>query len=76
MGTPNEEVWPGVSALPDYKPVFPRWRKKDMASIVPGLDPLGVDLLSKMLVYLPSKRISAKAAMEHPWFHDLDKSGL
>jgi serine/threonine protein kinase len=76
MGTPNEEVWPGVSQLPDYKPVFPRWRKRNIGLVVPTLDPLGVDLLSKMLVYQPSKRISAKAAMEHPWFDDLDKTAL
>ena len=25
LGTPGEEVWPGVSALPDYKSVFPKW---------------------------------------------------
>ena len=23
LGTPNEELWPGVSKLPDYKPTFP-----------------------------------------------------
>uniref|UniRef100_A0A453N3D9 Protein kinase domain-containing protein n=1 Tax=Aegilops tauschii subsp. strangulata TaxID=200361 RepID=A0A453N3D9_AEGTS len=25
MGTPNEETWPGVSSLPDYKSAFPKW---------------------------------------------------
>lgn len=29
-----------------------------------------------MLVYDPSKRISAKQALQHPYFDDLDKSGL
>ena len=29
-----------------------------------------------MLVYNPGKRISAKTAMEDPYFSDLDKSGL
>jgi serine/threonine protein kinase len=28
-------------------------------------------LLQKMLVYEPSRRISARAAMAHPWFQDL-----
>ena len=27
-----------------------------------------MDLLSKMLTYLPSKRISAEEAMKHPFF--------
>lgn len=25
LGTPDEKTWPGVSKLPDFKPVFPRW---------------------------------------------------
>ena len=29
-----------------------------------------------MLIYDPHKRISAKAALKHPYFHDLDKSSL
>ena len=29
-----------------------------------------------MLVYDPSIRISAKGAMKHPYFNDLDKSAL
>ena len=30
----------------------------------------------KMLVYDPAKRISAKAALQHPFFFDLDKTSL
>jgi cyclin-dependent kinase len=29
-----------------------------------------------MLQYEPAKRISAKKAMEHPYFDDLDKTNL
>ena len=25
LGTPTEQTWPGVSSLPDYKAVFPKW---------------------------------------------------
>lgn len=32
--------------------------------------------LQQMLQYEPSKRISAKKAMEHPYFEDLNKAGL
>jgi hypothetical protein len=28
MGTPNEETWPGVTALPDFKSAFPKWPPK------------------------------------------------
>uniref|UniRef100_H2YBU9 Protein kinase domain-containing protein n=1 Tax=Ciona savignyi TaxID=51511 RepID=H2YBU9_CIOSA len=33
----------------------------------------GIDLLAKCLVYNPAKRISAKVALSHPYFDDLDK---
>ena len=58
MGTPNEDKWPGVSQLPDYKPTFPQWPGTDLASQLPSLEPQGVDLIKQMLVYDTSKRIS------------------
>jgi len=36
----------------------------------------GMDLLSGMLIYSPADRMSAKAAIIHPFFDDFDKSGL
>ena len=45
MGTPTEEMWPGVTQLPDYKPTFPKWTSQPLTKVVPGLDPLGIDLL-------------------------------
>ena len=30
LGTPTEEIWSGVTALPDYQPHFPRWRPSDL----------------------------------------------
>ena len=76
LGTPNEETWSGVTQLPDFKTTFPSWPKRSIGNAVPKLDAQGIDLLSKMLVYQPSKRISAKQALLHPWFDDLDKSSL
>jgi serine/threonine protein kinase len=71
LGTPNEHIWPGVSHLPDYKDTFPSWRPQPLADIVPSLDPVGLDLLSKMLVYDPQARITARAALGHQYFHDI-----
>lgn len=71
LGTPNETQWPGVSTLPDYKTSFPQWRPQPLSKVVPQLDCVGVDLLSRLLAYDPSSRISARAAMAHPWFADL-----
>jgi len=71
LGTPNEEVWPGVSQYADFKPTFPKWTPQPLAGAVSDLDDLGVDLLAKMLQYHPKKRITARAAMQHPFFDDL-----
>ncbi|CAK9877920.1 unnamed protein product [Sphagnum jensenii] len=71
LGTPNEETWPGVTSLPDFKSAFPKWPPKNLASIVPGLEPAGVDLLSKMLMLEPSQRVTARNALEHEYFKDI-----
>ena len=73
LGTPNDmnELWPGVSKLPDYRDAFPKWHAKDLQQVLPQMDPLGVDLLSQMLRYHPAERISAKEAMKHPYFADM-----
>lgn len=34
------------------------------------LSDLGLDLLQRMLVYDPEKRISAEEALKHPWFSE------
>ncbi|CAL9083704.1 unnamed protein product, partial [Musa textilis] len=73
LGTPTEEQWPGVGLLRDWHE-YPQWKPQNLAHAVPALEPEGVDLLSKMLQYDPANRISAKAAMEHPYFDSLDKS--
>ncbi|MEW5302585.1 MAG: hypothetical protein WDW36_005354 [Sanguina aurantia] len=71
MATPDEGSWPGVSRLPDYRDTFPRWRARDLADILPTLEPAGVDLLARMLTYAPDRRISARAAMQHEYFADM-----
>ncbi|PPR05021.1 hypothetical protein CVT24_010214 [Panaeolus cyanescens] len=70
LGTPNEEIWPGVSGLPDYKPSFPQWSRQDLARVVSTLDENGLDLLKSTLTYDSAKRISAKRALQHPYFAD------
>jgi cyclin-dependent kinase 2 len=47
LGTPNEETWPGVTKLRDYKSTFPNWPSNPVQNVVNGLslDPLGLDLL-------------------------------
>jgi cyclin-dependent kinase 2 len=70
LGTPTEETWPNVSELPDYQEGFPKWSAKPWESLCPALDEDGVNLLRQMLQYVPERRITAKAAMQHPYFDD------
>ena len=58
LGTPNDETWPGVQSLPDYKTTFPQWSGVPLKQAVPSLDDNGIDLLRLMLIYDPAARIS------------------
>jgi cyclin-dependent kinase 2 len=70
-GTPNERTWPGITKLPDFKQTFPQFKGKGMNTYCLNFDNLALDLISKMVVYDPCKRISAKAALSHVIFNVL-----
>eukprot|EP00992_Anisonema_acinus_P006312 TRINITY_DN20241_c0_g1_i1.p1 TRINITY_DN20241_c0_g1~~TRINITY_DN20241_c0_g1_i1.p1 ORF type:complete len:323 (+),score=75.20 TRINITY_DN20241_c0_g1_i1:58-969(+) len=71
LGTPNENLWAGVTNLPDFSGVFPQWRPQPLGQHVTTLDGDGLDLLSKMIQYEPGRRLTAKEAMAHPYFNDI-----
>merc|ERR1712106_1245574 len=71
LGTPTETNWPGVSSLPDFKSVFPRWEAQDISqALPPDVSPGGQDLLHQILVYNPAGRISAKQALQHQYLYN------
>ena len=41
LGTPNDAMWPGVTQLPDYNPMFPKWESQRIEDFV--CDDLEVD---------------------------------
>ncbi|KAJ3189099.1 negative regulator of the PHO system [Gaertneriomyces sp. JEL0708] len=71
LGTPNETTWPRVTEMPEYKPTWAVYPPGGLASKLSSvMDWPALDLLSRMLVYEPSQRISAKQALEHMYFHE------
>lgn len=70
LGTPDEEVWPGVTSYPDFKSSFPKWKRDYRQPLCQNLDEKGLELLEMMLVYDPAGRISAKQACHHPYFEE------
>ena len=45
--------------------------KPAQPQVVPTLCEEGLDLLAKMLRYEPIRRITARAALQHPYFHNM-----
>jgi len=74
LGTPNEIMWPTVAELPDWKTDFTTYEAQPWSSMVGALEPLGVDLLQKMLMFDPQQRIAGKVGMDDPYFKDLPET--
>uniref|UniRef100_A0A8H7TS36 Cyclin-dependent kinase 1 n=1 Tax=Bionectria ochroleuca TaxID=29856 RepID=A0A8H7TS36_BIOOC len=70
LGTPTEDVWPGVTSYPDFKSSFPKWERDFDKPLCHSLDDAGLHMLEAMLVYDPAGRMSAKQACNHPYFEE------
>lgn len=73
LGTPRNEIWPGVERFNFFQSAFPKWPGKHLSRCLPHMDGQGVDLFSLMLRFDPIKRITCREAMDHPYFDDLQK---
>jgi cyclin-dependent kinase 7 len=67
LGTPSDDVWPGMSALPNYIEFTPS-QAPPLASIFSAAPEDALDLLAKMLKFNPSERLTAAEALKHPYF--------
>lgn len=70
-GTPTEKTWPGFSKLPNAKTLnFVKQPHNNLHKRFPFLSDNGLDLMNSLLCYDPTERISAKEAMNHPFFKE------
>jgi serine/threonine protein kinase len=74
LGTPSATNSPAFMEYPLFKSSFPQWQPQSFSSMFPMLDPDGLDLLSRLLRLDPAERITAEAALSHPYFNDLKPS--
>jgi len=75
LGTPTEEVWPGVSQLRDFKKEFPKWEDthlRDVRANGPSLGDAGIDIVTLCLQFNPVQRPSARRLLVHPFFDTAD----
>ena len=71
LGKPSSAQWPGLAELPNWHLAqswqeYPRILHERIRGLTHGTH--GYDLLSKLLEYDPTKRITAEMALKHPFF--------
>uniref|UniRef100_A0A8C3VDY8 cyclin-dependent kinase n=1 Tax=Catharus ustulatus TaxID=91951 RepID=A0A8C3VDY8_CATUS len=72
LGTPTEDTWPGITSNQEFRAYnFSQYRAQPLLNHAPRLDSEGVDLLTNLLLYRAKGRISAEAALQHPYFRSL-----
>lgn len=80
LGTPTREdaSWMSNSRAYEYIMGLPPREKMPWRKLFPGskVPDLALDLLDRMLVFNPSKRISVDDALAHPWLSSVRKPAL
>jgi cyclin-dependent kinase 7 len=77
VGTPTEENWPGVTKFPAYtvpSPPTPLQPESHFQSLFGAAGHDGVDLMMKMMILDPRKRITARQVLEHQWWKSEPKA--
>ncbi|KAK3717990.1 mitogen-activated protein kinase [Vermiconidia calcicola] len=68
LGTPDLEIWPEAASLPDWgKMNFREYPGKPWKNTLPDTDDVAIEMVRNLVVYESSHRLSAAAALEHPY---------
>jgi mitogen-activated protein kinase 1/3 len=69
LGTPSEEEFEFVTdgKAIEYLKSFPSRKRVDLSELYPGSGKEALDLLEKMLIFNPKKRITIDEALSHPF---------
>lgn len=80
LGTPSDNEYPWLKESPEWNgyinsETFKKYDKQDIRKIYPNInDNDAYDLLEKMIIFDPDKRISAEDALNHPYFKSISKT--
>ena len=68
LGAPDETTWPGFAALPHARTAPRTPTHRTLRQRMRTCSPAALDLLDGLLTYDPARRLSARAALTHPYF--------
>ena len=73
LGTPDLEVWPEASTLPDWgKMNFRQYPGRPWDDILPEVEPDAIDLVKNLVIYESGRRFRAEEAIRHPYLREHD----
>ncbi|XP_015272696.1 PREDICTED: cyclin-dependent kinase 7 [Gekko japonicus] len=67
LGTPTEELWPGMTSLPDYV-TFKQFPGMPLHHIFSAAGDDLLELLQGLFIFNPSTRLTATQALKHSYF--------
>ena len=73
LGVPDSSSWADAEQLDHYK-LFDNGDVVTIKKKFINFSPLGIDLLEKMIVLDPNKRISTQDVLQHPYFNEEPKA--
>mmetsp|Transcript_35287 Transcript_35287/g.51847 ORF Transcript_35287/g.51847 Transcript_35287/m.51847 type:complete len:467 (-) Transcript_35287:271-1671(-) len=76
LGTPSQSMLEKFKISRAHADMnFPEYQGSGIVKLLPKLSSAGIDLVVRLLEYDPKERMSARAALRHRWFADIQGGG-